>query len=51
MITLCKELGIVVTSEGIEVPEERDELARAGCDLMQGYLFAKPGDAFPTPVF
>jgi sensor c-di-GMP phosphodiesterase-like protein len=50
MITMCKELGIVVTSEGIEVPEERDELARAGCDLMQGYLFAKPGDAFPVPV-
>jgi EAL domain-containing protein (putative c-di-GMP-specific phosphodiesterase class I) len=51
MVTMCKELGIVVTSEGIEVPEERDELARAGCDLMQGYLFAKPGDAFPVPSF
>jgi len=51
MITMCKELGIVVTSEGIEVGEERDELARAGCDLMQGYLFAKPGDAFPVPAF
>jgi EAL domain-containing protein (putative c-di-GMP-specific phosphodiesterase class I) len=51
MITMCKELGIVVTAEGIEGPEERDELARAGCDLMQGYLFAKPGDAFPTPSF
>jgi EAL domain-containing protein (putative c-di-GMP-specific phosphodiesterase class I) len=51
LISMCKELGIVVTSEGIEVAEERDELARAGCDLMQGYLFAKPGDAFPRPVF
>jgi len=51
MIAMCKELGIVVTSEGIEVPEERDELRRAGCDLMQGYLFAKPGDAFPVPTF
>jgi EAL domain-containing protein (putative c-di-GMP-specific phosphodiesterase class I)/ActR/RegA family two-component response regulator len=51
MITMCKELGIVVTSEGIEVPEERDELERAGCDLMQGYLFAKPGDAFPVSAF
>ena len=29
MITMCKELGIVVTSEGIEVPEERDELGPA----------------------
>jgi EAL domain-containing protein (putative c-di-GMP-specific phosphodiesterase class I) len=51
MITMCKELGIIVTSEGIEVAEERDELARAGCDLMQGYLFARPGDAFPVPAF
>jgi len=51
MITMCKELGIVVTSEGIETPGEREELVRAGCDLMQGYLFAKPGDAFPTPSF
>jgi EAL domain-containing protein (putative c-di-GMP-specific phosphodiesterase class I) len=51
MITMCKELGIIVTSEGIETPEERDELARSGCDLMQGYLFARPGDAFPVPSF
>lgn len=48
---MCKELGIVVTSEGIETPEEPDELARSECDLMQGYLFAKPGDAFPVPSF
>jgi len=51
MITMCKELGIIVTSEGIEVVEERAELALAGCDLMQGYLFARPGDAFPSPAF
>jgi EAL domain-containing protein (putative c-di-GMP-specific phosphodiesterase class I) len=51
MVTMCKELDIVVTSEGIERREECDELVRAGCDLMQGYLFAKPGDAFPVPTF
>jgi EAL domain-containing protein (putative c-di-GMP-specific phosphodiesterase class I)/ActR/RegA family two-component response regulator len=51
MISMSRELGIIVTGEGIETPEERDELARAGCDLMQGYLFAKPGDPFPTPSF
>jgi EAL domain-containing protein (putative c-di-GMP-specific phosphodiesterase class I)/ActR/RegA family two-component response regulator len=51
LITMCKELGIAVTAEGIEVAEERDELARAGCDLMQGYLFARPGPAFPSPTF
>jgi EAL domain-containing protein (putative c-di-GMP-specific phosphodiesterase class I) len=51
MIAMCKELGIIVTSEGIETPEERDELASSGCDLMQGYLFARPGEAFPVPSF
>jgi EAL domain-containing protein (putative c-di-GMP-specific phosphodiesterase class I) len=51
MIAMCKELGIIVTSEGIETPEERDELANSGCDLMQGYLFARPGEAFPATSF
>jgi EAL domain-containing protein (putative c-di-GMP-specific phosphodiesterase class I) len=51
MISMSGELGIIVTGEGIETPEERDELARAGCDLMQGYLFAKPGDPFAIPSF
>jgi EAL domain-containing protein (putative c-di-GMP-specific phosphodiesterase class I) len=51
MISMCKELGIVVTSEGIETREERDDLALAGCDLMQGFLYARPGEGFPVPVF
>jgi EAL domain-containing protein (putative c-di-GMP-specific phosphodiesterase class I) len=51
MITMCRELGMRVVAEGIETPEERDAILEAGCDLMQGYLFAKPGAGFPTPVF
>jgi EAL domain-containing protein (putative c-di-GMP-specific phosphodiesterase class I) len=51
MISMSRELGIIVTGEGIETPDERDELAQAGCDLMQGYLFAKPGDPFAIPSF
>jgi len=51
MIAMCKELGIVVTGEGIETHGERDELSGAGCDLLQGFLFARPGPAFPEPVF
>lgn len=50
MVSMCKELGMVVTAEGMETVEERDELVKAGCDLMQGYLFARPGDAFPVPL-
>ena len=48
MIAMCKELAITVTAEGIETPEERDAVVGVGCDLLQGYLFAKPGDAFPV---
>jgi EAL domain-containing protein (putative c-di-GMP-specific phosphodiesterase class I) len=51
MTTMCHDLGMLVTAEGIETPGERDQLARAGCDLMQGYLFAKPGLAFPDVVY
>jgi EAL domain-containing protein (putative c-di-GMP-specific phosphodiesterase class I) len=47
MISMCKELGMEVVAEGIETAEERDIIVAAGCDLLQGYLFAKPGKAFP----
>jgi EAL domain-containing protein (putative c-di-GMP-specific phosphodiesterase class I) len=48
MISMCHELGMKVVAEGIETPEERDAILEAGCDLMQGYLFARPGPAFPS---
>ena len=50
MIAMCRELGMQVVAEGIETPDERDTIAEAGCDLLQGYLFAKPGAAFPQAV-
>ena len=51
MCRLCEELGVLVICEGVEVIEERDVLAEIGCDLMQGYLFARPGPAFPVPCW
>jgi EAL domain len=47
MTTLCKEMGITVIAEGIEVEEERDTILELGCNLLQGYLLARPGKAFP----
>lgn len=47
MVTLCHEMGLLVVAEGVETVEERDALIRLGCDLLQGYLFAKPGPPFP----
>jgi EAL domain-containing protein (putative c-di-GMP-specific phosphodiesterase class I)/CheY-like chemotaxis protein len=49
MTRLCGDLGVLVVGEGVETPAERDTLAALGCDLLQGYHFAKPGPAFPIP--
>lgn len=51
ILAMCAGMGVLVVAEGIETPEERDALAAAGCDLMQGYLFAKPAAPFPSPTF
>jgi EAL domain-containing protein (putative c-di-GMP-specific phosphodiesterase class I) len=45
---LCADLGIIVVAEGIERVEERDVLLDLGCDLLQGYLFARPERQFPA---
>jgi EAL domain-containing protein (putative c-di-GMP-specific phosphodiesterase class I) len=47
MTALFKDMGVTVVAEGIEVVEERDTLVELGCDLLQGYLLARPGRAFP----
>jgi EAL domain-containing protein (putative c-di-GMP-specific phosphodiesterase class I) len=48
MTALCKEMGMLVVAEGVEVAEERESLRGVGCHLLQGYLFAKPGPPFPA---
>jgi EAL domain-containing protein (putative c-di-GMP-specific phosphodiesterase class I) len=47
MTSLCKEMSMQVVAEGIELREERESVRNSGCDLLQGYLFAKPGPPFP----
>jgi EAL domain-containing protein (putative c-di-GMP-specific phosphodiesterase class I) len=49
MKKLCDELGTLVVAEGVETVAERDVLAEVGCDLLQGFLFARPERGFPTP--
>jgi EAL domain-containing protein (putative c-di-GMP-specific phosphodiesterase class I) len=51
MKKLCDELDTLVVAEGVETPSERDALAKLGCDLLQGYLFAKPERGFPLPCW
>jgi EAL domain-containing protein (putative c-di-GMP-specific phosphodiesterase class I) len=51
MCRLCEELQILVVAEGVEKPEERDALAAVGCELLQGYLFARPERGLAAPRF
>jgi EAL domain-containing protein (putative c-di-GMP-specific phosphodiesterase class I) len=48
---LCREMKILVVCEGVETAAERDTLVALGCDLFQGYYFARPGKPFPSAVF
>ena len=42
IIALGRALGLKVLCEGVETEEQRILLRLAGCDEMQGFLFAKP---------
>ncbi|MCA9631250.1 MAG: EAL domain-containing protein [Myxococcales bacterium] len=42
MMSLARELGTTVVAEGVETEEERTKLTEIGCDLLQGFFFAKP---------
>ena len=42
IIALAHSLGMVAVAEGIETPEQLQQLQALGCDFGQGYYFAKP---------
>ncbi|HEX6539769.1 MAG TPA: GGDEF domain-containing response regulator [Candidatus Dormibacteraeota bacterium] len=41
--TLAHELGLVVTAEGVETPEQLRLLCDLGCDFLQGFHIGRPG--------
>lgn len=50
-LRMLADLGIVPLCEGIETEQEARVLQELGVDLLQGYLFAKPGfESLPTPT-
>ena len=51
MIDLGRNLGLEVVAEGVMTPEVRRTLEDLGCQLGQGYLFARPLDPAALPDF
>jgi EAL domain-containing protein (putative c-di-GMP-specific phosphodiesterase class I) len=47
MTRLARDLHMSVVAEGIETIGEGEVLRGLGCDLLQGFLYASPGPAFP----
>ena len=44
-IALAHELGIKVIAVGVETADQLNDLGRAGCDLVQGFLLGRPVEA------
>lgn len=42
IIAIGKNLSMHILAEGVETKEQKEMLIRFGCDLFQGYYFAKP---------
>lgn len=44
IVGLGQGLGLTVTAEGVETEAEQAVVRACGCDLVQGYLLARPMD-------
>jgi EAL domain-containing protein (putative c-di-GMP-specific phosphodiesterase class I) len=42
IISMAKQMGLVVIAEGVENEAQRDLLITLGCRYFQGYLFSQP---------
>jgi diguanylate cyclase (GGDEF)-like protein/PAS domain S-box-containing protein len=51
IIDLAHRLGIRTVAEGVERQEQRDLLARFGCDYIQGYLYSPAVDGAAFEAF
>ncbi len=50
MIHLAHVLGLTVIAEGVETHEQRESLSRLHCDLLQGFLLARPAPPDSLPL-
>lgn len=46
LVSVCRRENTLVVAEGVETREEADLLREIGCDLLQGFYFARPAPTF-----
>jgi diguanylate cyclase (GGDEF)-like protein len=51
IIALGRSLGLQVVAEGVETAEQMQMLREFGCDLLQGFLYARPLEVDAVPGF
>lgn len=51
MAGLCADMGLKSIIEGVETPEQLNRLREIGCDMGQGYLFARPMPVAAIPGY
>ena len=42
IIALGKNLNLKIVAEGVETPQDSEKVKNMGCDLAQGFLYARP---------
>lgn len=47
LVSVCRRARTLIVAEGIETESEAEMLSKIGCDLLQGYFFARPALPFP----
>ncbi len=50
-LSMAHSLGMRVVAEGVELQSQADYLKQRGCELLQGYWFARPVDAAAMLAF
>ena len=45
IVRLAAGLGLAVVAEGVETPDQRDQLEAMNCEFVQGFHFSRPVDA------
>ena len=51
IVTMIKELGMLVIAEGVETKEQVDLVKKLGCDFIQGYYYSYPLTAKDFIIF